>query len=52
MIKQIRSKLVKGKGVEVIAEALEESVEFVQKVVDIIKENIAVTDVEVVDRII
>ncbi len=49
-IEQIRSKFAKGKGKEIIAEALEESMDFVQKVMDIITENPKLTDMEIVEK--
>ena len=47
LVKQIRSKLLRGKSIDDIADALEEKSSFIQSMVDIIRANPNLTDIEV-----
>ncbi len=47
LVKQIRCKLLRGKSIDDIADALEEKNSFIQSIVDIIRVNPNLTDIEV-----
>lgn len=47
----IRSKIAKGKGAVTIAEFMEESVEFVQKIACLLAEKPTLTDMDIVDNL-